>query len=119
MSTPGDELADHLESIIPGANIYPAPANQIKPPAIVLRPDDPWIKPGPALGTLSEAWLAIAVVPAGDPRSGMDTLHTLLLDVIDGLPPAWALTDTGRPVVDESTGTPMLAAAARLRYAVG
>ena len=98
------------------ANVYAAPGSSIKAPAVVLRPDDPWIRPGPALGMLSEGWLAVAVAPAGDPKSGMDTLRSLLLGVIEALPEGWQLRDTGRPIVDESTGVPMLAAACRLTY---
>jgi hypothetical protein len=115
VSTPGDELAAVLVLEL-NANVYPAPVSSIKAPAVVLRPDDPWIRPGRTLGALTEGWLAIAVAPAGDPRSGMDTLRSLLLGVIDALPEGWALTNTGRPIVDESTGVPMLAAAARLVY---
>lgn len=108
-----------LEVALEDVNVYAAPTNSVKAPAVVLRPDDPWIRPGPALGTLTEGWLAVAVAPAGDPRSGMDTLHTILLGVIDALPEGWSIRDVGRPLVDESTGVPVLAAAARLSYAVG
>lgn len=118
MSTPGEDLAKVLELEL-NANIYPAPVQSIKAPAVVLRPDEPWIRTGPAMGTLSEGWLAIAVAPAGDPRSGMDTIRSLLLGIIDALPDGWYLRETGRPVVDESTGIPVLAAAARLTYAIG
>jgi hypothetical protein len=117
--TPAEILAPVLEAALPGVNVYASPATSIKAPALVLRPDDPWIVPGPALGALTEAYLAIAVAPAGDPRSGMDTLRTILLEAIEALPPDWAHRSTGRPVLDESTGVPMLAAAARLMYAAG
>lgn len=117
--TPAEELAPILEEALPGANVYPAPTSSVKAPAIVLRPDEPWIRPGRALGQLSEQWLAVAVAPAGDPRSGMDTLRSLLLGVIEALPDGWALRDVGRPLVDETTGVPVLAAAARLTYALG
>lgn len=119
MTTPAEELAPILEAALPNVNVYPAPASSIKAPALVLRPDEPWLRPGRALGQLTEGWLAIAVAPAGDPRSAMDTLRTTLLVVIDELPDGWALLEVGRPLVDESTGSPMLAAAARLTYAVG
>lgn len=117
--TPGEELAAALELELVEVNIYPAPTLSVKAPAIVLRPDEPWFRPGPAFGTLTEAWLAVAVAPAGDPRSAMDTLHTLLVNVIEALPDGWALRDVGRPLIDESTGVPVIAAAARLSYAVG
>lgn len=117
--TAGEGLAIVLVAGGLEANVYPAPMQSIKAPAVVLRPDDPWIRPGPALGTLSEGWLAIAVAPAADPKSGMRTLRDLLGEVLAMLPEGWALRDTGRPVVDESTGVPMLAAAARLTYLVG
>lgn len=108
-----------IEAELVEVNVYAAPTLQIKAPALVLRPDEPWIRLGPALGTLSENWLAVAVAPAGDPRSGMNTLHTILLEVIEALPAGWSLRDVGRPLLDESTGMPVLAAAARLSYAVG
>ena len=114
--TPGEELAAVLVASDYPANVYAYPAGSIKAPALVLRPDEPWMKPGPALGLLSEGWLAVAVAPAGDPRSGMDTLRNLLLELVDTLPAGWAFRETGRPIVDESTGIPMLAAAARLTY---
>jgi hypothetical protein len=118
VTTPAEELAPAIQLELPEVNVYPAPVSSIKAPAIVLRPDDPWIRTGPSFATYTEGWLAIAVAPAGDPRSGMDTLRSMLYGVIEALPAGWTLRDTGRPIVDESTGVPMLAAAARLSYAV-
>jgi hypothetical protein len=117
--TPGEELAAVLVPLMPAVNVYGAPPAMLKAPALVLRPDEPWIRPGRALGALTEQWLAVAVAPAGDPRSGMDTLRSILLGLIDALPAGWALRDTGRPIIDESTGAPVLAAAARLTFAIG
>lgn len=119
MTTPAEELAEVLEAALPDVNVYAAPTLSIRAPAVVLRPDEPWLRPGRALGQLTEGYLAVAVAPAGDPRSGMDTLRSTLLAVIDELPEGWSLRDVGRPLLDESTGTPVLAAAARLSYAVG
>jgi hypothetical protein len=115
-ATPGEQLAHVLEMAMPTVNVYPSMASQVKAPAVVLVPDDPWFVVGPAFGAFAEHWLAIACVPAADPRSGMDSLHGMLLRIEEVLPPAWALRDIGRPVLDESLGSPMLAAAARLTY---
>src|SRR5262245_27065720 len=110
MTTPAEDLAPLLEAVLPGVNVYPSLTNQVKPPAVVLVPDYLWLEPGPALGMTTEQWLAVAVVPAGDPRSGTAELHRIVLEVVDVLPDGWSLRDVGRPLVDESTGLPMLAA---------
>jgi hypothetical protein len=117
--TPGEELAAVLASALPDWNVYGALTSQVKAPALVLRPDEPWITPGPSLGLLSERWLAVGAVPAADPVSGSRSLHAMLLEVIETLPEGWALRDVGRPLLDESTGVPFLAAAARLTYSLG
>lgn len=117
--TPGEALAAVLEEELLEWNVYPSPSDNVKAPAIVLQPDEPWISPGPALGTLTEQWIAMAVVPAADPRSGVGSLRDALLTVIDVLPDDWALRDVGRPLLGESTGVPYLAAGARLTYSVG
>jgi hypothetical protein len=111
-----DDLATALEGAELGANVYPAASDQIRAPAIVIRPDDPWITPGPAFGGLTEHYLALAAAPAGDPISAQSTIHGLVTGIVDALPDGFALVDVGAIALDESTGTPLLAARVRLAY---
>lgn len=118
MTTAWDELAAAVQLALPAVNVYATPTDKLRAPAVVIRPDDPWMIPGPSLGALSERYLAILVVPAGSPADGLAAIHSMMLALIDALPADFALRDGGRMVVDESTGVPLLAAAVRLAYAL-
>jgi hypothetical protein len=118
--TPWEELAEALEpgEADPEANIYPAYAEQIEAPAIVLQPDEPWMTPS-AYQYDQERYVAIAAVKASEGReTGVASLYALIRHVItkasgiEGV--SWE--EASAPVIDESTGTPFLAARVRLTY---
>ena len=113
---PSDELVEALLSDdLLGANVYPAPAEQIAAPAVVLRPDEPWITKGrPEV----ERYAAVAVVTASSPAQGIAELHRIVHRVMaDALSlSGWAWVEVGTAIIDESTGTPFLAARVRLEY---
>ena len=88
---------------------------QVSPPAIVVRPDEPWIEPDTYCVYLQH-YLAIIVVTASSPEDGVDKLYDTALKIIDALPVSWEFVSVGSPIIDESTGTAFLAAPVRLNY---
>ena len=121
MSIPSEGLATALEAsdaLSEGVSIYPGPAPQIVPPAIVIRPAEPWIEPSTFCDGL-ERYHAIAVVSASTPRDGIDELYTIIQGIKAALPDTWDWETVGQPVIDESTGTAFLAAPVRLLYRNG
>lgn len=111
---PSDEIAEILEldeSL--GANVYRAPESQIVAPAIVFRPDEPWmVKARP----ITERYAAIAVVTASTPKDGLAELHRLVHRVLVAVSSAegWGWYEVGTVILDESTGSPFLACRVRL-----
>ena len=100
-----------------GPNVYPAPPAQVVPDAIVLRPDAPWIS-REAFEQDVERYVAVGVVSAGDTISGTARLYGLVglvRDAVDVVP-GWAFDEAGSALIDETTGTPLLAAPVRLTY---
>ena len=121
MTIPSEGLGTVLgasEGLTEGVSIYPGPAPQIVPPAIVIRPAEPWIEPSTFCKGL-ERYHAIAVVSASTPRDGVDELYTIITGIIEALPDTWDWETVGQPVIDESTGTAFLAAPVRLLYRNG
>lgn len=120
MASPSEEFGTLLEAVtLPvGTNIYLAPANQIVAPAIVLRPDTPWMEQSRFCAEL-ERYVAICVVSASTPGDGIALLRTLSLAILSALAPPWDWESVDGPVIDESTGTPFLANRVRLKYANG
>lgn len=76
MSDPWDDFAARI-SAPEGTNIYPAMAEQIMAPAIVIVPDDPWIQ-STAYSYDTERYLAICLVEASAPQDGLAKLHALV-----------------------------------------
>lgn len=118
MELPTVAFVEAFVQAYPDVNGYPTPHELIQTPAVVLRPDAPWIaREGYAD---HERYVAVCVVSAGDTVSGTASLHDMIHGVAataDALANAgWSFTDAGRAVVDESTGTPFLAAAVRLSF---
>jgi hypothetical protein len=121
MAGPWDDLADALAPGPgdPAVNVYPAFAEAgMMAPAIVLQPDEPWIEPQ-AFGFDQERYVALAAVPAAaGRRAGVRDLYDLVAYIIarastiDGV----AYESVTAPRIDDSTGTPYLAAAVRLTY---
>jgi len=121
VSIPSEDLASALEAsgaLSDGVSIYPGPAPQIVPPAIVIRPAEPWIEQDTYCKGL-ERYHAIAVVSASTPRDGVDELYTIVQGIKAALPDTWDWETVGQPVIDESTGTAFLAAPVRLLYRNG
>jgi len=125
VSIPSEALATALEAsgaLSDGISIYPGPAPQIVPPAIVIRPAEPWIEPSTFCDGL-ERYHAIAVVTAATPRDGVAELYIIIQAIRDALVgdpgSKWDWESVGQPVIDESTGTAFLAAPVRLTYREG
>jgi hypothetical protein len=117
MSTPWDQLADLLQGADDYVNVYPTPAENIVPDAIVVRPDTPWFEPGPGYQMDAERYAAVALVSASSPSDGLARLHDLVHNILHTARTAsWEFESVTAPVVDESTGTPMLAATVSLIY---
>lgn len=98
-------------------NVYPTPQETIVPDAVVIRPDTPWIAPGDATWNDEERYAAVVLVTAATPGDGLVRLHTIVHGVLDAARRAsWELDNVSSPVVDETTGTPFLAATISLIY---
>lgn len=128
---PWDELAAALaaaEAEAPAvegmpANIYATPAKQLVAPAIVIRPDEPWrslTAAGRTFTTATARYLAVAVASAADVAAAYSTIDDLverIIDTVDELE-RFAWDSVTVPILDETTGTPFIAAAVRLTYAL-
>lgn len=101
-----------------GTSIYTVPDSKISPPAIVLRPDTPWIEQSGYCYD-EEHYLAIAVVQASTPSDGIPLLRSMTLAIIGALTPPWDWVSADGPVVDNSTGIEYLANRLRLKYRNG
>ncbi len=123
MSTPSEDLSALLvasESLPVGVSVYGGPTNQIVPPAIVIRPDEPWIEPDAFCRDL-QRYVAIVVVSAASPEDGTNKMYAIAQGVVDAVNEAgeatpWEWVSTGAPIIDESTGTAFLASSVRLKY---
>lgn len=119
--TPVDELTTVLAGVdgLPaGLNLYGAPTDKIEPPAIVIRPNPAWISHGDFCRYL-ERYTAICVVSASSPADGIAMLRLLSLAIIAALTEPWDWTAVEGPVIDETTGVPLLANRVQLTYANG
>jgi hypothetical protein len=120
--TPWDTLAGLLTAALvdvddePTVNVYPTPTEQVVADAVVIRPDTPWIAPGDVwMG--EERYAVVCLVSAGTPADGLARLHSIVHTVLDAARSAsWEFDNVSPPVVDESTGTPFLAATVSLIY---
>lgn len=113
------ELLDASEAIPDAVSIYPGPAAQLVTPAIVLRPDEPWIEDGDRFCAYLEHYVAIAVVSAASPEDGVASLYAIIHGIftaIDESQSGWSWVTAGLPIIDETTGTAFLAAPVRLNY---
>jgi len=118
---PSEDLAALIADIAgmpDGLNIYSAPTESITAPALVIRPDTPWLSPDRFCFDL-ERYAVIGVVTASSPADGISLLRSMLLKVIEALESPWGWTQAESPIVDETTGVPFLAARLRLTYSNG
>ena len=121
MSDPAGDLAAliaDIDDMPEGLSVYAAPSEKITAPAVVIRPDTPWISPDHFCYDL-ERYTAIAVVTANTPEEGISLLRSILLKIIAALVSPWNWVEAQGPVVDQSTGVPFLAARLRLTYSNG
>jgi hypothetical protein len=88
---PWDEFAARITEP-DGTNVYPAMAEQIIAPAIVIVPNDPWFQ-STAFQYDTEAYLAICLVEASAPADGLDKLHTLVHAVREANGEGWEVGD--------------------------
>ncbi len=117
MTLPTAALAARIDAVGgPAVNLYPAPQEHVIAPAIVIRPDEPWITRGATFGMDTEHYVAVAVVTASSPGEGLAALHDLVHRVMAAEGDGWAFVSVGRAIVDEATGVPYLATPVRLTY---
>ena len=113
---PWDTLAGLLQTALPGVNIYPVPEENVSAPAIVIRPDDPWMV-SDAIAYDEERYNAIALVSASDTRDGLRELHELMHTVAHvARSNGFELDEASAPLIDRTTDTPFLASSVSLIY---
>jgi len=117
--TPWDDLAAVLmaEPALEDVNVYATPTESIVPPAVVVRPDTPWLA---TAGSLypgdTERYAAIAVSSASSPADAMAELHRMVHAIANAARVAgWQLEEAAAPVIDELI-SPTLASAVTLTY---
>lgn len=116
---PWDALAEACTTTLPtGVSIYSAPTNQLVPPALVIRPDNPWVEVARDYCLDNQRYVGVAVVTASSPQSGLSKLYQIMWGVREAIKslPGWDWVNVGSPVIDESTGSAYLAAPIRLTY---
>lgn len=121
MSDPVGDLVTLLEGIADmpdGMSVLAAPEESITAPALVIKPDAPWITPDRFCFDL-EHYSVVAAVSASTPEEGLAMLRDMMLKIIAALVSPWDWVEVQIPVVDSSTGVPFLAARLRLEYKNG
>lgn len=117
MALPTLALAEHLSDVLPAEwSVIQGPISSLEAPALVLRADTPWIEPSSFCHDLQH-YAAVAVVSASSPADGEQDLHRVILELMNNLPEGWRFVAANGPVVDQSTGSALLAAIIRLEYA--
>lgn len=119
MAIPSDDLIVALRASdgLSEASVH-GPKSQVVPPAVVIRPDEPWREPDSYCDDV-QRYVAVAVAKGASPEEAMPTLYDLTSAVIAALPSDWEFVSVGAPVLDESTGVTLIAAPVRLRYRNG
>lgn len=115
--SPLDDLVAVLEdaSLPSGTSIISGPRSQIKPDAVVIRPDNPWLVPSKFCAD-EQRYVAIAVVSASTPADGVRRIYAIVKAIKNAVSGAWSWESVSAPIIDETTGTPLLAASVRLKY---
>lgn len=117
MAIPSAALADYLEDLLPEEwSVIVGPVTSLEAPALVIRADSPWIVPS-AFCHDEQRYAAVAVVSAASGADGEADLHRLIIELMDNLPEGWKFESAQAPVLDQSTGSALLAAIIRLTYA--
>jgi hypothetical protein len=119
MAYPGAALVTMIADALPsGVNTYDTPTPNLTAPAVVVRPDEPWIVPDKFCHD-RQRYVAIGVVQAATPQDGIKRLYDIATAIIDAVSvedSAWSFDSVGAPVIDETTGLAYLAAPIRLSY---
>lgn len=89
---PWDEFAALIDLDPDVYSIYPAMAEQIQAPAVVIVPADPWIQTT-AYQYDTESYLVICLVEASAPSDGLDKLHTMVHAVREASGEGWEIGD--------------------------
>lgn len=102
-------------------NVYEAPPSQLQVPAIVIRPDSPWIaiEDDQTFGTWAEKYLAVCVAAAADPISSKDQLRDLVILARDAAEldlRTWRFTEASGIGESEDAGVQYLAATVKVTY---
>ena len=115
--SPLDDLVSVLQDVtLPtGVSIISGPTSQLKPPAVVIRPDNPWLVPSKFCAD-EQRYVAIAVVTASTPADGVRKMYAIVKAIKNAVAGSWSWESVTAPVIDETTGTPFLAASVRLKY---
>lgn len=117
MAIPSIALADHLLTLLPDEwSVITGPVTSVEAPSVIIRADSPWIVPS-AFCHDEQRYAAVAVVSAASGADGEADLHRLIIELMDNLPEGWMFESAQAPVLDQSTGSALLAAIIRLRYA--
>lgn len=116
MSTPNDDLIAALKAAddLSAASVHGV-RSQVVPPAVVVRPFDPWFEPSTFCDAL-QRYVAVCVVQAAAAEDGVNTLYNLAWAVVNALPANFEFVSVGAPIIDESTGVAFLAAPVRVDY---
>jgi len=120
MADPLDSLVPDIEAAIEdagivGVSVLDGPVPSLKAPAVVIRPDTPWVVPSDFCWD-EQRYQAVMVVSAATPGDGRRMLYHIGLAIRHALTEAWSWESINAPVLDTSTGTAYLAAAMRLLY---
>jgi len=89
---PWDEFAARIDLDPDEFSIYPAMAQQIQAPAVVLVPNDPWVQ-STAYQYDTERYLAICLVESTAPQDGLDRLHTMIHAIREAGGDGWEIGD--------------------------
>jgi hypothetical protein len=121
MADPVDLLVPDIEAALAdvslsNVSVLDGPVASLKAPAVVIRPDSPWIVEGPSFCYDEQRYQAVMVVTASTPRDGRRMLYQIARAIRNALPEGWSWEEVRAPIIDESTGVPYLAAAIRLLY---
>jgi len=108
--------------LLGGVNVYwSPPSGPIVAPAIVYRPDQPWIERQATYKVWRELYVAVCVVPASSGPDGVAKLYEMALTLKAALdapdaPAGWDWLGVGGIVEVDQAGLRYLAAAVRLSF---
>lgn len=124
MSGPRTELAELLDTLATDAgvdvNIADQPPASLAAPALVIRPDNPWRRPGqgqPFSRTLEQYAVVAVVATSGDAVDELRRLTMLVEDVADT--DGWSWTETSGIVQITHNGIDYLGATSRVARSEG